>query len=245
MAKKTPKPTVDQTPVEKKKRDRTKPVIGKIAITRDPRLWRSFVDRKTLSVRRVLGLDISSSCGAAICDMVPEQPITCGSLLGFQWDLGLSTHDTQGVRYLRMMQYLRMAEPDLVIYEEVKYSGKAVPPGVHMTAAQLIARAVSGAQVVHALSAMLLVWAERRKIPCIGVPIGKLKRYATGSGAANKEDMIRACNAKFGTDLDVATYQQTGADNIADAMFLCAMGVDEMTQLSADAFSPGATDDRD
>lgn len=241
MAKRKPKvEAVDgELPAETLLGPRSKPyapVTGRVASIKDPRIWKNHNPAKHAVYRRILGLDLSTACGAAYCDIVPGQLVTDAVIIGSQWDLTLSTHDTQGIRFLRLMYFLQMASPDLIVYEEVKYSGQGPPPGVSMSMQQMVARAVTGAQVVHSLAAVLLTWAERRNIPCQSVPIKTLKKYATGSGAANKEKMIDACNLRFGTVLDPATYQQTGADNVADAMFLCGLGVDEYAALPSEAF---------
>lgn len=176
--------------------------------------------------KRVLGLDLASNCGASVCDIIPGLPIKAANIIGGQWDLSVGNHDTNSLRYIRLKQFLAITEPDLVFYEEVKFVGQSQPPGMakqNLTA--LVARAVSGAQVVHGLSAILTTWCEERDIPCEAIGIGVLKKYATGKGNANKEDMIRACNEQFGTDFDPAEFESNGCDNIADSMFLAAMAV--------------------
>ena len=42
--------------------------------------------------------------------------------------------------------------------------------------------------------------------------------------------MIAACNAQFGTEFNPEGYEQTGVDNIADSMFLCAMAVQNYSE---------------
>lgn len=198
-------------------------VRGKLAITRDPRRYAEALPKHDVTYRRVLGLDLASSCGATFCDLLEGRPTTEALLIGGQWDLGLSSHDTQSIRLIRLKQFLEVTRPDLIFYEEVKYT--APRPAGRMKLAALVARAVSGAQVVHSLAAVLVTWAEERDIPCEAVPIGTLKKFATGKGSASKADMIRACNEKFHTDFAVDDYDSTGVDNIADSMFLCAMAV--------------------
>ncbi len=83
---------------------------------------------------------------------------------------------------------------------------------------------------MHGLSAILTTWAEERNIPCQGIPIGTIKRFATGKGNANKIEMIEACNKTFGTEFKTADYESTGVDNIADAMFLCSMAVTQYSE---------------
>lgn len=198
-------------------------VKGKLAITRDPRLYAESLPRRDVKYRRVLGLDLASSCGVTFCDLIQGQPVNGSVLVGGQWDLGLTSHDTQSLRLIRLKQFLTVTRPDLIFYEEVKYT--APKPVGRMGLGALVARAVSGAQVVHSLAAILVTWAEERNIPCEAVPIGTLKKFATGKGSANKVDMIRACNEQFHTEFEPSDYESTGVDNIADSMFLCAMAV--------------------
>lgn len=178
-----------------------------------------------------MGLDLASSCGVTFCDIIPGQPVKGAQIVGGQWDLSIGNWDTQSLRIVRLKQFLSILEPDLIFYEEVKYTGQNEPAGMqknNLTA--MVARAVSGAQVVHALQATLVGWAEERDIPTQAVGIGVLKKFATGKGVADKAKMIEACNAEFGTDFDPETYEQTGVDNIADSMFLCAMAVQNYSE---------------
>ena len=71
---------------------------------------------------------------------------------------------------------------------------------------------------------------KRRAYPAKGFSIQEIKIRATGSGKANKEAIISACNAEFGTDFDVKTYTTTGVDNIADSSFVCALGLDRYSR---------------
>jgi Holliday junction resolvasome RuvABC endonuclease subunit len=59
--------------------------------------------------------------------------------------------------------------------------------------------------------AHLTAWAENRKIPYSGVPVGTIKKHATGKGNANKEAMIAAA---------VAMGYRPADDNEADALAL-------------------------
>ena len=203
------------------------PVKGKIAITKSAGVYARSVASPSRSVVRIAGMDIASSCGVSFCDFDPAKEPFQATLIGGQWDLSLSTHDTQSIRYLRLLSFLDVLQPDLIMYEEVKFTGVAPSVGGKNNISAIVARAVSGAQVVHSLCAVLLTWAEQAGVPCEAVPIGTLKKYATGKGVAGKEAMIAAGNARFGTELDADSYESTGADNIMDSMFLCAMGVEK------------------
>ena len=57
--------------------------------------------------------------------------------------------------------------------------------------------------------ATLTAWAELRGIPYEGVPVGTIKRHATGKGNANKDVMMAAARARGFSPAD---------DNEADAI---------------------------
>jgi Holliday junction resolvasome RuvABC endonuclease subunit len=59
--------------------------------------------------------------------------------------------------------------------------------------------------------ATLTAWCEHHKIPYQGVPVGTIKKHATGKGNAGKEDMIKAMQALGHPVTD---------DNEADALAL-------------------------
>jgi len=195
---------------------------------KDPRVYERELPRIALPYKRIVGLDLASSAGVSFCDIIPGQPVTDGKIIGGQWDLSLSNYDTQSMRTLRLQAFLEVLNPDLILYEEVKFTGTNPAPGASLTA--IVARAVRGAQVVHSLCAVLTHWAEMRDIPTEAVPIGVIKKYATGKGNSGKAVMIESCNAKFGTNFDPDTYESTGVDNIADSMFICAMGVQNYSE---------------
>jgi Holliday junction resolvasome RuvABC endonuclease subunit len=67
------------------------------------------------------------------------------------------------------------------------------------------------AHVYGGLMATLTAWAELRGIPYEGVPVGTIKRHATGKGNADKETMIAAARARGFSPAD---------DNEADAIAL-------------------------
>lgn len=206
--------------------DKKELVKGKLAMTRDPRIWARKLPLTLPDHKRIVGLDLASSCGISFCDILPGQPITEAPIIGGQWNLGVGQHDTNSLRYVRLKSFLQLTNPSLIFYEEVKFVGQNPTPGMKQNLTALVARAVTGAQVVHGLSAILVTWAEQHGIPCEAVPIGVLKKYATGRGNANKVDIITAANTRFGTEFNAEGYEQTGVDNIADSMFLCAMGVE-------------------
>lgn len=103
-----------------------------------------------------------------------------------------------GMRYLRFGRWLSevaaSAEVSAVYFEEVRrHAG------------------VDAAHVYGGLLATLTAWCESRDIPYQGVPVGTIKRHATGKGNASKEQVIAAMRALGHPVAD---------DNEADALAL-------------------------
>ncbi len=67
------------------------------------------------------------------------------------------------------------------------------------------------AQVYGGFLATLTTWCEERAIPYEGVPVGTIKRFATGKGNASKADVIAAVRRLGFSPAD---------DNEADALAL-------------------------
>jgi Holliday junction resolvasome RuvABC endonuclease subunit len=51
------------------------------------------------------------------------------------------------------------------------------------------------AHVYGGLLATLTAWCEHHKIPYQGVPVGTIKKHATGKGNAGKDEMVKAMQA--------------------------------------------------
>ena len=106
-------------------------------------------------------------------------------------------YDGGGMRYLRFTNWLteldRLSGPvGTIWFEEVRrHAG------------------TDAAHVYGGLMASLTSWAELRGIPYEGVPVGTIKRHATGKGNANKAAMIAAAKARGFSPAD---------DNEADAI---------------------------
>ncbi|MFC7706231.1 hypothetical protein ACFQXB_18835 [Plastorhodobacter daqingensis] len=105
--------------------------------------------------------------------------------------------DGGGMRYLRFTNWLteidRLSGPIAAIwFEEVRR---------HV--------GTDAAHVYGGLMATLTAWSELRGVPYEGVPVGTIKRHATGKGNANKDAMMAAARARGFSPAD---------DNEADAI---------------------------
>lgn len=110
-----------------------------------------------------------------------------------------------GMRYLRFKRWLSeitavVTDIHAVYFEEVRrHTG------------------VDAAHVYGGLMATLTTWCEHHNIPYQGVPVGTIKKHATGKGNAGKDEVIAAMRAKGHPVTD---------DNEADALALLHWAVD-------------------
>jgi Holliday junction resolvasome RuvABC endonuclease subunit len=142
-----------------------------------------------MSTERVLALDLGTKCGWAI-NYAGGTPVY-GTL-----DLTAGRFSGGGMRFVRFRRELDrlLEDTDRVTFEEVRR---------HM--------GVDAAHVYGGMLAILTAECEERKIPYEGVPVGTIKKHATGKGNAGKAEVIAAMRAKGYAPKD---------DNQADALAL-------------------------
>lgn len=202
--------------------------MAKFCLQKDPRVYARGVVTKLPEKARVLGLDLGTNCGASFADILPGVATQDVRSYLDQWDLSIGSYDSGALRHLKLRAFLEIVQPDLILFENVKYDAQ-IEPFVRMGRrgyGALLARVVPTAEFIGGLKTTVSVWAEERNIPCQPVEITEIKRYATGKGNASKVDMINACNKRFGTEFATDDYEKTGVDNIADSAFLLMMGVE-------------------
>ena len=125
----------------------------------------------------ILALDLGTTTGWAL--QSPDGLVTSGTV-----SFRPRRFDGGGMRYLRFRNWLdemdRLAGPIATIwYEEVRrHAG------------------TDAAHVFGGLLATLTAWAEMRGVPYQGVPVGTIKKHATGKGNASKAMMIEAAQAR-------------------------------------------------
>lgn len=111
------------------------------------------------------------------------------------------------MRFLRFKQWLTEIKTSLggdihaIYFEEVRRH-----------------QGVDAAHIYGGLMATLTAWCEHHGIPYSGVPVGTIKKHATGSGAAKKDAMIAAMQAKGHPVTD---------DNEADALAILHWAMEE------------------
>jgi hypothetical protein len=150
------------------------------------------------ATRTILALDLGTTTGWAL--RTPDGLITSGTV-----SFRPGRYDGGGMRYLRFTNWLteidRLSGPIAAIwFEEVRR---------HV--------GTDAAHVYGGLMATLTAWAELRDVPYQGVPVGTIKRHATGKGNADKAAMIAAARARGFAPAD---------DNEADAIAILLWAIE-------------------
>jgi Holliday junction resolvasome RuvABC endonuclease subunit len=148
---------------------------------------------------KLLALDLGTATGWAVGE-VDRKPVygTEGFALG--------RFDGGGMRFLRFQRWLEevLQGVDQLAYEEVRR---------HL--------GTDAAHVYGGLQAILTKECELRAIPYQAVPVGTIKRFATGRGNASKQDMLAAITARGYLPLD---------DNAADAIALWLLTAEPLSK---------------
>jgi Holliday junction resolvasome RuvABC endonuclease subunit len=144
-----------------------------------------------------LFLDLGTKTGYAMFNGGSEGP-DAPRLNSGTFDFSPKRYEGGGMRYLRFEQKLTeiflSGDPESVHFEEVRRHNST-----------------DAAHVYGGLMATLTKFCEERSIPYSGVPVGTIKKFATGKGNANKEAVIAAVKARG---------YAPGDDNEADAIAL-------------------------
>ena len=140
----------------------------------------------------ILALDLGTTTGGAIRD--PDGLIISGTI-----SLRPGRYDGGGMRYLRFTNWLteidRLSGPIAAIwFEEVRR---------HV--------GTDAAHLYGGFLATLSAWCERKCVAYQGVPVGTIKRFATGKGNAGKDAVVAAIRQRG---------YQPADDNEADAIAL-------------------------
>lgn len=173
----------------------------------------------------VLGLDLGTNLGMTIGFVkLPMSPDARPHQVHVtQASLKAGSYESGAIRFVRLRNLLTVMAPAAVFFEEPK----TTPAGSFGNNHAVIARYATAAELLGAFKATVVAWCEEHGVPCAGLAIGSIKRFATGRGSASKEDMIRACNDQLGLDLEVDGYQTEGTDNMADSYFALMLGLAE------------------
>jgi len=152
----------------------------------------------------ILALDLGTNCGWAVNSKIMAK--SSGT-----WDLKPTRFESHGMRYMKFKRNVELEivlnNIDFIVYEEVRNH-------VGVDAAHMYGGWLSALQVV----------CIENEIPYKGIPVGTIKKHATGKGNATKEEMVTAAIQKFkGTDVV--------DDNHADALHLLDYAVSQNFKL--------------
>lgn len=154
--------------------------------------------QSTETTASILALDLGTTTGWAVRNS------RCRILHGTA-EFRPSRFEGGGMRYLRFGKWLDQTLEitggvDAVYFEEIRrHAG------------------TDASHVYGGLLATLTAWCEDRGIPYGGVPVGTIKRYATGKGNADKQAMIAAVRQRGFDPAD---------DNEADAIAILLWALD-------------------
>lgn len=154
---------------------------------------------------RILAIDPGTHCGVAWTDNGTTQAhqVTC-------LDLSPRRHEGGGMRFLKFRNNLSELCSDSSNVQAIFYEEVAAHKGT------------AAAHIYGGLVATLQTFCEERNIPYCGVPVGTIKKHATGKGNADKDKMIAAAREKLG---------YVGSDdNEADALWLLDYAVKDALQ---------------
>ncbi len=170
---------------------------------------------------KALGLDLGTTMGWAFT--------TNGSPMGHSVFSGTVSfkggrYEGGGMRFLRFAQWLdkenaRCNGLDAIYFEEVRR---------HV--------GTDAAHVYAGFLGNLTRWCEEHSVPYLGIPVGTVKKHATGKGNASKARMIEAAKVTW-------PWVNFEDDNQADAMWVLDCGLEQArpgagTQTQAAAQRP-------
>ncbi len=166
--------------------------------------------------RHILAIDPGTACGWAVHN---------GSVVVASgvWNLKPNRFQGGGMRYVLLHGFLddiaKSFPIAIVSYEEVrKHLG------------------VDAAHIYGGIVSVIQAWCESAPggLPYQGIPVGSIKKFATGKGNANKEAMLAAARAQW-PDADISDYNEADARWIATYSALHTPGVDELLNVPPEA----------
>ena len=145
-----------------------------------------------MNTMTILALDLGTQTGWALTSR--DGSITSGSQ-----SFKPQRFEGGGMRFLRFKRWLTDIKQcndgiDRVVFEEVRR---------HV--------GVDAAHAYGGFMGQLTAWCEHHQIPYQGVPVGTIKKHATGKGNASKDEMVASVRARG---------HQPADDNEADALAL-------------------------
>ena len=155
-----------------------------------------------MNTTTILALDLGTQTGWALA--CRDGSITSGSQ-----SFKPQRFEGGGMRFLRFKRWLTDIKQcndgiDQVVFEEVRR---------HV--------GVDAAHAYGGFMGQLTAWCEHHQIPYQGIPVGTIKKHATGKGNASKDEMVASVRARGHAPAD---------DNEADAIALLYLASDMATE---------------
>jgi len=146
----------------------------------------------------ILALDLGTKLGWAVSFGADEPPLHGTT------EFRTGRYEGGGMRWLRFRKWLQGLHDEhgpitALYFEEVR---------AH--------KGTDAAHIYGGFLAQLTAWCEQREVPYQGIPVGTIKKHATGKGNSNKEAMLAAMRAK-------GFEPETDNDADALALLLCVM----------------------
>ena len=156
-----------------------------------------------MNTTTILALDLGTQTGWALasCD---------GSITSGSQSFKPQRFEGGGMRFLRFKRWLTDIKQcndgiGQVVFEEVRR---------HV--------GVDAAHAYGGFMGQLTAWCEHHQIPYQGIPVGTIKKHATGKGNASKDEMVAAVRARGHAPAD---------DNEADAIALLYLAIDSAMEV--------------
>jgi len=151
----------------------------------------------------IIGIDPATACGWALLRASDGNRLASG-----QWDLRSRRHEGGGMRFLRFRGWLG----------DCIQTARGAGDGSVAVAYEEVARhrGVAAAHVYGGLVAQLQEICETAEIPYTGIPVGTVKRLATGKGNASKGMMIAAAHRRWSHHTE--SHDEADALWIAEAL---------------------------
>ena len=146
----------------------------------------------------ILALDLGTSTGWAL--RTTDDYTSSGTVL-----LKHSRYDGGGMRFLRFRRWLEDLDQDAGPIEAIYFEEVRRHAGT------------DAAHIYGGLLAVLSAWCEEHLVAYQGVPVGTIKRFATGKGNADKAAVIDAMRARGFAPRD---------DNEADALAILLWAIE-------------------
>jgi len=206
--------------------------VPKYRMYKDPEEFAKKVGPCPDGHMRFVGLDLGCNCGVAIYDYKPvdgKLKLLQERLQLYQWDLSVQGLESAAARFVRLRAFLTMLEPEVIGYEDVKYTPpKAFFVNKKFGIPAVLSRVATASEVIGGMKVTIATWAEESQKVCTGFAISTIKKFATGNGKSGKEDMIAAANKTLGVAFDAEKYKSTGIDNVVDAAFVLLLLVQKV-----------------